>query len=153
MEQSKQSQLDDNLSRLENLIDSIKSLVDFIYEDLDTYYYDLLEQAIEYGMTPKQFWEEDIELFFCYRNAYMKRVHTQCHIQGLYNFMAYSITVANMFKKNKSEKIDYPKESLLTTTLNEYISKINDKKIVLKASQVNKNNLEEQYRLRLMNCY
>lgn len=131
----------------------MKELREFLYEDIDVYYYDLLEQAIEYGMTPNQFWEEEIEIFFCYRNSYLNKLHNQCHIQGLYNFMAYSISIANMFKKNKSDKIDYPKDNLLKTSLEEHINKIKDEKVILKSNQINKRNLEEQYRLRLMNCY
>lgn len=149
MGQQKSSQL----NQLNKIVKYLKELREFLYEDIDSYYYDLLEQAIEYGMTPKQFWEEEVEMFFCYRNAYLQRLHNQCHIQGLYNFMAYSISIANMFKKNKSDKIDYPKDNLLKTSLEEHINKINEKKVILKSNQVTKKNLEEQYRLRLMNCY
>lgn len=149
MGQQKSSQL----NQLNKIVKYLKELREFLYEDIDSYYYDLLEQAIEYGMTPKQFWEEEVEMFFCYRNAYLQRLHNQCHIQGLYNFMAYSISIANMFKKNKSDKIEYPKDNLLKTSLEEHINKINEKKVILKSNQVTKKNLEEQYRLRLMNCY
>lgn len=149
MGQQKLSQL----NQLNKIVKYLKELREFLYEDIDSYYYDLLEQAIEYGMTPKQFWEEEVEMFFCYRNAYLQRLHNQCHIQGLYNFMAYSISIANMFKKNKSDKIEYPKDNLLKTSLEEHINKINEKKVILKSNQVTKKNLEEQYRLRLMNCY
>lgn len=149
MGQQKSSQL----NQLNKIVKYLKELREFLYEDIDSYYYDLLEQAIEYGMTPKQFWEEEVEMFFCYRNAYLQRLHNQCHIQGLYNFMAYSISIANMFKKNKNDKIDYPKDNLLKTSLEEHINKINEKKVILKSNQVTKKNLEEQYRLRLMNCY
>lgn len=146
-------QKSNQLNQLNKIVKYLKELREFLYEDIDTYYYDLLEQAIEYGMTPKQFWEEEVEMFFCYRNAYLQRLHNQCHIQGLYNFMAYSISIANMFKKNKSDKIEYPKDNLLKTSLEEHINKINEKKVILKSNQVTKKNLEEQYRLRLMNCY
>lgn len=146
-------QKSNQLNQLNKIVKYLKELREFLYEDIDTYYYDLLEQAIEYGMTPKQFWEEEVEMFFCYRNAYLQRLHNQCHIQGLYNFMAYSISIANMFKKNKNDKIDYPKDNLLKTSLEEHINKINEKKVILKSNQVTKKNLEEQYRLRLMNCY
>lgn len=149
MGQQKSSQL----NQLNKIVKYLKELREFLYEDIDSYYYDLLEQAIEYGMTPKQFWEEEVEMFFCYRNAYLQRLHNQCHIQGLYNFMAYSISIANMFKNNRSDKIEYPKDNLLKTSLEEHINKINEKKVILKSNQVNKKNLEEQYRLRLMNCY
>lgn len=146
-------QKSNQLNQLNKIVKYLKELREFLYEDIDTYYYDLLEQAIEYGMTPKQFWEEEVEMFFCYRNAYLQRLHNQCHIQGLYNFMAYSISIANMFKKNKNDKIEYPKDNLLKTSLEEHINKINEKKVILKSNQVTKKNLEEQYRLRLMNCY
>lgn len=149
MGEQKRNQLD----KFKKIVEYYKNYYNFINEDIDTYYYDLLEQAIEYGMTPNQFWEEDIELFFCYRNAYIKRLHNQCHIQGLYNYVAYSTVIANMFKKDNSDKINYPKKDLLSTNLEEHIAKLNDEKVILKSHQVTKQNLEEQYRLRLMNCY
>ena len=87
------------LNQLDKIIILLDTLITNKSIDIDTYYYDLLEEAIEYGMTPKQFWEEDIEQFFCYRNAYFKRLHRVSHTQGLYNSIAVGICLANCLKK------------------------------------------------------
>lgn len=147
---------EDELNIFDRLILYIENLSDKYIQDIDEYYYDLLEKAIEYGMTPKQFWEEDIELFYCYRNAYIKRTHTQCHIQGLYNNIALSVTLNNILS-DKKDKAEYPNETLYDMQL-EKIKDENDKKAnIIKQNKITKNiskeNLEEQYRLRLANCY
>ena len=146
-----------------NYIDGIISYIDFLNDkynlDIDNYYYDLLEQALEYGMTPKEFWQEDIELFYCYRNAYMKRIHNQYHTLGLYNSIALEVALGNLFRKSGSKPIEYPKENLLETNLKEIEKNIrleeinidNKNKVITK--NITKENLEEQYRLRLAKCY
>lgn len=149
-----------------NYVDNIIYYLNYIYNkyniDIDNYYYDLLEQAIEYGMTPKQFWEEDIELFYCYRNAYIKKMHNQYHTLGLYTSVAIGTIIGNMFKKKGQKPIEYPKENLLDANINEIEKNIiaeqfntNNKntsnKIITK--NITKENLEEQYRLRLSKCY
>ena len=68
--------------------------------------------AIEYGMTPKQFWEDEIELFYVYQKAYINRVHKQAHITGLYINMALNTTFANMFKKKDAQALEYPKDDV-----------------------------------------
>ena len=48
------------LNSLDIFINNIKNVNEYINQDIDEIYYQLLESAIEYGMTPKQFWEDDV---------------------------------------------------------------------------------------------
>lgn len=137
-------------NQLEKIIILLDTIINNNFVDIDDYYYDLLEQALEYGMTPKQFWEEDMEQFYCYRNAYFKKIHRVSHIQGLYNNIAIGICLANCLKKKSDKSLEYPKEDLFSTNINEVLNEFNKEKIITK---VNKNNFEEQYRLRLSKCY
>lgn len=149
------SKLNSSLNYLDNIIEYINYLLNKNNYDIDNYYYDLLSLAIEYGMTPKQFWEEDIELFYCYQNAYLNRIHTQCHTQGLYNSIALGVVLGNMLKKKGTKDIEYPKENLLQQNLSNIKQNIqngnSNKKQITKC--ITKSNLEEQYRLRLSKCY
>lgn len=156
---NQQSKLDNKFENIDNIINYLDFINDKYNIDIDNYYYDLLEQAIEYGMTPKQFWEEDIELFYCYRNAYIKRTHYQYHTLGLYNVVALGTVLGNMFKKQETKNIEYPKDNLLETNIKE-IEKIirledlrNGDKTKIITKNITKDNLEEQYRLRLSRCY
>lgn len=156
---NQQSKLDNKFENIDNIINYLDFINDKYNIDIDNYYYDLLEQAIEYGMTPKQFWEEDIELFYCYRNAYIKRTHYQYHTLGLYNVVALGTVLGNMFKKQGTKNIEYPKDNLLETNIKE-IEKIirledlrNGDKTKIITKNITKDNLEEQYRLRLSRCY
>lgn len=80
---------------------------------METYYFvEELPLALEYGMSPHQFWEEDIDLFYAYQKAYVNRVHNQAHLIGLYNELAYSVTMANAFRQKNSDVVSYPKEDV-----------------------------------------
>ena len=147
----------EELTLIESLINYIDYLNEKYIQDIDEYYYDLLEQALEYGMTPYQFWEEDIEQFYCYRNAYLKRTHTLCHIQGLYYQIALSTTLSNILKKKGEKSAEYPKNNLFDQGLEAPLIKVKDDRNEMIKRKITKNisreNLEEQYRLRLANCY
>lgn len=137
------------LTILDKVINYIENLNKFLVQDIDEFYYQLIENAIEYGMTIKQFWEEDIEIFYCYQYAYLRKLHNTCHTQGLYNYMALGVALGNVLKKKGTKDLDYPKENLLEVNLKEIENQ--NKKVYTK--KVNKENLEEQYRLRLASCY
>ena len=137
------------LTILDKVIDYISGIYEFLNQDIDEFYYQLLENAIEYGMTPKQFWEEDIEIYYCYQYAYLNKLHTSCHTQGLYNYLALSVVIGNAFRKTSTKPLEYPKDNLLETNLKE-LKKEQQKQI---SSNVTRQNLEEQYRLRLASCY
>lgn len=80
---------------------------------METYYFvEELPLALEYGMSPHQFWEEDIDLFYAYQKAYVNRVHNQAHLIGLYNELAFSVTMANAFRNKNSDVVPYPKEDV-----------------------------------------
>lgn len=80
---------------------------------METYYFvEELPLALEYGMSPHQFWEEDIDLFYAYQKAYVNRVHNQAHLIGMYNELAYSVTMANAFRQKNSDVVSYPKEDV-----------------------------------------
>lgn len=80
---------------------------------METYYFvEELPLALECGMTPQQFWDEDPDLLFAYRKAYVERNHTIAHIQGAYNNLAYGIALANAFKDKKDKSINYPSEDI-----------------------------------------
>ena len=91
---------------------SLEKLLDFLKTDIERTYYDLLALAIEYGMTPKEFWEDDIQLLYVYQKAYINRLHKQTHLQGLYNELAFGVVVGRAFSKKNSKKMQYPKEDV-----------------------------------------
>lgn len=140
------------LTILDKIISYIENINQFITQDIDETYYQLLENAIEYGMTPKQFWEDDIEEYYCYQYAYLKKLHNTCHTQGLYNFVALSVVIGNAFREKNKKPLEYPQENILATRLKE-IEQEQKQNAIYKAQNVTKQNLEEQYRLRLANCY
>lgn len=79
----------------------------------------LFPDAIIYGMSYDEFWYEDPELFFSYRFSFFKRLEIEqqrtnyeAWLYGVYNFQAYSISLANAFGGKNSKKIDYPSKPL-----------------------------------------
>ena len=82
---------------------------------METYYIvEELPLALEYGMTSNDFWNEDCDLFYAYQKAYINKLHTNAHIQGLYNNLAFSIALGNVFKKKGEKPIEYPKEQVFS---------------------------------------
>lgn len=74
----------------------------------------MLPSAIEYGMSIKDFWEEDPELFWAYRFSYYNKLKRQgeennynAWLQGLYFYEAVSIALSNGFGKGT---LKYPTE-------------------------------------------
>lgn len=64
--------------------------------------------AITYGMSVKEFWEDDPDLFWAYRFSYYNKVkedqrnlNFQAWLQGAYFHEAVSVALANSFGKNK----------------------------------------------------
>ena len=72
------------------------------------FYEERLPQAIQYGMTPEQFWYGDIRLIGAYEKAYYRDVLYKGWVQGNYNHIGYGVVMAKAFAK-KGEKVDdYP---------------------------------------------
>ena len=67
-----------------------------------------------FGMSDKEFWEDDPQLYWSYRTFYMKKLREEartidykCWLSGNYTYLAVSIALNNSFSKNK---VEYPKE-------------------------------------------
>lgn len=101
-------------------------------------------------MTRKEFWEEiKWQDYFIYEDAYLERLHEETHLQGYYNYIAFSTIYSNMFNKDKSKSESYP-------TLNLYLQskeKKQDNKVVDNKVKITKENLDKVYQNRLANCY
>ena len=72
----------------------------------------MLPSAIEYGMSVKDFWEGNPELFWAYRFSYINKIKRESEItnynawlQGLYFFEGISIALSNSFGKGN---LKYP---------------------------------------------
>lgn len=157
MGQRRDNQLINNNNYIEVISSYIIGVYDLINSDIDEEYYILLEKALEYGMTINEFWDNDIEYYYCYENAYLNKIHNIGHTQGLYNFEALSIALSNMFVKSKNDIKPYLKDNYYSLYLKEQEKKVEyfnqNKKVKLSTKEIKKENLEEQYRLRLAECY
>lgn len=81
--------------------------------DLETYYIvEELPLALECGQSVDEFWNGNPNLLFAYYKAYVNRIHKHSHIQGMYNFIAFSYSMANAFKKKTDKPVEYPKEDI-----------------------------------------
>ncbi|MCI9233830.1 MAG: hypothetical protein HFH08_04440 [Bacilli bacterium] len=84
--------------------------------------------AITYGMSVKEFWEEDPNLFWAYRFSYIEKIKFEnedknqtAWLQGAYIYEAVSIALANAFSKQKLSysklpygvKVEEDKEKML----------------------------------------
>lgn len=75
----------------------------------------MLPSAIEYGMSIKDFWENDPELFWAYRFSYINKIKRESEIQnynawlqGLYFYEGVSIALANGFGKGNLKYPEMP---------------------------------------------
>lgn len=68
----------------------------------------MLPYAIQYGMSPDEFWHEDKRLFDAYQKAYVRKSHETAWLNGLYVNVAIQNTVANIFAKKGSKPHEYP---------------------------------------------
>ena len=67
-----------------------------------------------FGMSSKEFWEDDPQLYWSYRTFYLKKLQAETDMMnykgwsyGSYNFLAVSMALNNAFSKNK---LEYPKQ-------------------------------------------
>ena len=106
--------IDIEAKKIQNAINFI-TIINF---DYDSYYMTLLKNALKYGMTRNDFWNNDIQEYFAYEEAYVEKAHEQSHIQGLYNYIALETVCANLFKKKGEKTSNYPGENLLEKNRN-----------------------------------
>jgi hypothetical protein len=71
------------------------------------YFCEELPLALEYGMTPHEYWDEDEDLFLAYQKAYYNRLHKQAYLQGLYNYDAQVTALANAMRDPKKTPKPY----------------------------------------------
>lgn len=71
--------------------------------------------AITYGMSVKEFWEDDPNLFWAYRFSYYERLrinqdifNSNAWLQGAYFNEAVSVALCNAFSKSKVEYSKQP---------------------------------------------
>lgn len=103
------------------------------------WFYDLLPMAITYGMSVKEFWEEDPDLFWAYRFSYIEKIKFEnedkngtAWLQGAYIYEAVSIALANAFSKQKLSysklpygvKVEEDKEKMLEVQVAEIKARI-----------------------------
>jgi hypothetical protein len=67
----------------------------------------LLPLAIEYGMSPEQFWLEDMSLFNVYQKAYYRKIHNQAFVQAQYFNYALSVQLSNMWLKKGQKPLQF----------------------------------------------
>lgn len=74
-------------------------------------------------MTPKEFWENDIDTFYAYEKAYITKLHSESHIQGLYVNLALETALSNAFAKRGDKKEEYPNEPIYSPYNEKYLKK------------------------------
>lgn len=74
----------------------------------------LFPDAIIYGMSYDEFWNEDPQLYFSYRFSYMQRMELErekqnqyAWLQGFYNTKAFNVVLYNAFKEKNEQPIMY----------------------------------------------
>ena len=122
--------------------------------DYDKQYNELFKNALKYGMSKEDFWNGgDWKDYFIYEEAYLERLHEQNHIQGYYNFIAFSVVMSNAFMDKK--KVHKPQEYPINNIYQESKEKLTKAvKLTNKGNvKLNKDNLQKVYMNRLANCY
>ena len=82
------------------------------------YLKELFPSAIMFGMTEKEFWEDDPQLYWSYQTFYLKKKKMDIEennynawLQGIYVLSALNQSLANNFSKKRKNDI-YPKKPL-----------------------------------------
>lgn len=92
-----------------------------------------------FGMSSREFWEEDTQLYWAYRTFYLKKMEMEAEtmnynnwLNGSYIHLATSISLNNAFSK---KKMDYPntpfgnKENKPKTELQKKLEQEKDKNV------------------------
>jgi uncharacterized protein YdeI (YjbR/CyaY-like superfamily) len=71
--------------------------------------------AITYGMSVKEFWDEDPELFWAYRFSYLNKLKMEQEVfnhnawlQGVYFYEGISVALNNAFSEQKIKYSEFP---------------------------------------------
>ena len=92
-----------------------------------------------FGMSSKEFWEDDPQLYWSYRTFYLKKIESETEklnyenwLNGSYTYLAVSIALNNAFSKKKLEYPDKPLGAKIEkpkTKLQQILEKEKDKDI------------------------
>ena len=84
-----------------------------------------------FGMSSKEFWEDDPQLYWSYRTFYLKKMQMEqdimnyeCWLNGSYTFLAVSVALNNSFSKKKMEYPDKPYDMKKNKTKTELQKKL-----------------------------
>lgn len=130
----------------------VYSILIVITYDYDKYYDELLKNALKYGMSISDFYNQDLRYYYFYEEVYYDKLHEKAHIQGLYNYRALMSVVSTIIpQKNGNKPLEYPQESIYT----EAIKKRNSvaKNSLKTKMTLTKENKQEYYMNSLANCY
>lgn len=130
----------------------VYSTLKFITYDYDEYYDELLKNALKYGMSISDFYNQDLRYYYFYEEAYYDKLHETAHIQGLYNYRALLSVISSIIpQKNNNKPLEYPQ-------MNIYMEAIQKRNSVAKNNHktkmiLTKENKQEYYMNSLANCY
>ena len=86
-----------------------------------------------FGMTEKEFWEDDPQLYWSYQTFYLKKKEMEIEennynawLQGIYVLSALNQSLSGVFGKGKGTKI-YPEKPLNFNEVKEEAKKLNKK--------------------------
>lgn len=92
-----------------------------------------------FGMSSKEFWEEDPQLYWAYRTFYLQKIRDDAEtmnyeawLKGSYTCVAVSVALNNAFAKQKIQYPDKPmgaEEQKAKTELQEKLEKETDKDV------------------------
>ncbi len=144
---------------LVQLVQAFIQIVALNLEDIDETYDKMLEDALSYGMTIKEFWENDLKGYLTYQKAYLRKIHRESHIQGLYVNMAIISNVSAILGKKGNKPVEYPQQDLFATQLEkesiekEMQSKTRKTEKWIPREKITKDNLEEAFTQRMLSYY
>lgn len=130
----------------------VYSIVFVMVFDYDKYYATLYKNALKYGMSKYDFWNENYEDYFIYEEAYYERLHETQHIGGLYNFRAICSALGN--KDSNDKPITYPVENYYQQQKQQIeTKKINENKPLRSFKSVKKKDVARRQIQELAHCY
>lgn len=142
-------------------LDELNLKAEYVYNlilitilDYDKIYDDLLKNAIKYGMSVKEFFENnDFKIYYFYEEAYFEKLHDEKHIQGLYNFIAFNAVISNalMDSKQGGKPLEYPTQNLYDSYQRNIINQTQSNKIT--KQNVTPSNIGKALQQRLSECY
>lgn len=93
----------------------------------------MFPSALMFGMSSKEFWEDDPQLYWAYQTFYLKQQELQFEkdnqymwLQGMYIYEGVSVALNNAFQKGKKSYSDKPYDLQKKQEENKSEKEIND---------------------------